>query len=49
MMYQLDVHNQFNESLERFKSYDPHLKRLHNIPLVHHSLDNWRYIEIQEK
>ena len=31
------VHNQFKESLTRFRQHDPHLKKIKNVPLVYHS------------
>ncbi|NIM18261.1 MAG: AAA family ATPase [Candidatus Aminicenantes bacterium] len=37
MFEELDIHNQFNESITRYKEHDPHLKRLSGLPLVYHS------------
>ncbi len=37
MIDELDIHNQFKESLSRYQEYDPHLKRLKNMPLVYRS------------
>lgn len=37
MLEELEIHNQFRESAARFNDYDPHLKRLKNLPLVYHS------------
>lgn len=37
MFDELDIHNQFKESIARYLEYDPHLKRLKNLPLVYHS------------
>jgi len=31
------IHNQFKESLTRFRQHDPHLKKIKNVPLVYHS------------
>lgn len=37
MIEELDIHNQFKESLSRFKNFDPHLKRISNVPYVYRS------------
>jgi hypothetical protein len=37
MLPDLEIHNQFKESETRFREYDPHLKRLKNVPFVYHS------------
>ncbi|MGD2084841.1 MAG: ATP-binding protein [Candidatus Aminicenantes bacterium] len=37
LLDELEIHNQFKESIARFKENDPHLKRLKNLPLVYHS------------
>lgn len=37
MIPELDIHNQFKESISRYKNHDPHLKRLIELPLVYHS------------
>lgn len=37
MIEELDIHNQFKESLSRFKNFDPHLKRISNVPFVYRS------------
>ena len=37
MIDELDIHNQFKESLTRYKKHDPHLKKLADLPLVYHS------------
>ncbi len=37
LLDELEIHNQFKESIARFKENDPHLKRLANLPLVYHS------------
>jgi len=34
---ELDIHNQFKESIPRFKDHDPHLRRLSHLPLIYHS------------
>jgi hypothetical protein len=34
---ELEIHNQFRESLSRYREYDPHLKRLKDLPMVYHS------------
>lgn len=38
MFDELDIHNQFKESITRFKKHDPHLKKLTDIPLIYRSL-----------
>ncbi|MCP5102165.1 MAG: ATP-binding protein [bacterium] len=37
MIDELDIHNQFKESVSRYQEHDPHLKRLKNMPLVYRS------------
>ncbi len=37
MIEELDIHNQFKESLSRFKNFDPHRKRISNVPFVYRS------------
>ena len=37
MLEELEIHNQFRESVARFNDHDPHLKRLKNLALVYHS------------
>lgn len=37
MIDELDIHNQFKESISRYKKHDPHLKRLADLPLIYHS------------
>ena len=37
MIEELDIHNQFRESLDRFKIFDPHLKKLTSLKFVYRS------------
>ncbi len=37
MIDEMIVHNQFKESIQRFKNHDPHLKKLLPLPLVYRS------------
>ena len=37
MLDELEIHNQFKEWETRFREYDPHLKRLKNVPFVYRS------------
>jgi len=37
MIDELDIHNQFKESISRYKKHDPNLKRLAGLPLIYHS------------
>src|SRR3990167_5038491 len=37
MIEQFEIHNQFWESIGRFKNFDPHLKKLENMPLRYRS------------
>ncbi len=37
MIDELEVHNQFRESIKRFESHDPHLKKLNSLKFVYES------------
>ena len=37
LLDELEIHNQFKESIARFRDNDPQLKRLKNLPLVYYS------------
>jgi predicted AAA+ superfamily ATPase len=37
MLEELAIHNQFKESIDRYRDHDPHLKRLKDQPFVYHS------------
>ena len=37
MFEEFALHNQFNESIERYRDFDPQLRRIHSAPLIYHS------------
>ena len=37
MIDELEIHNQFRESITRFESHDPHLKKLNSVKFVYES------------
>ncbi len=37
LLDELEIHNQFKESISRFENFDPHLRKLQKVPIVYRS------------